>query len=89
MNITITLTETQYKGLAYIASSAEEWVNNIVAERARIANDEIVKLVVEHCLNNGEQIPATREEIVAHGFECGVVKTAVERQAEAAAELTP
>lgn len=87
MNITITLTDTQYKGLEYAALSPEDWATNAVTERARIANDEIVKLVVEHCLNNGEQIPTTREEIVAHGFACGVVKTAAERQVEAEAAM--
>lgn len=85
--ITIELTDTQYKGLQYAAVSPEEWAENAVTERARIANDEIVKIVVEQCLNNGEQIPTTREAIVAHGFECGVVKTAAERNAEAEAQM--
>ena len=87
MTITIELTDTQYKGLQYAAVSPEEWAENAVTERARLANDEIVKLVVEQCLNNGEQIPTTREAIVAHGFECGVVKTAAERNEEAEAEM--
>jgi len=85
--ITIELTDTQLKGLEYVALSPQEWAENAVTERARIANDEIVKMVVEQCLNNGEQIPTTREEIVAHGFECGVVKTAAERNAEAEAKM--
>jgi len=34
-------------------------------------------------LDNGEAIPLTREAIVAHAFEHGVVKTSAERQAEA------
>lgn len=88
-NITITLTETQYKGLEYAAFSPEEWAINAVTERARIANDEIVQLTVQHCLDNGIQIPATREEIVAFAFANGVVKTAAERQAEAEAVLPP
>lgn len=82
-NITITLTETQYKGLEYTALSPEEWAINAVTERCRIANDEIVQLTVQHCLDNGEAIPLTREDIVAHAFEHGVVMTAAERQAEA------
>jgi hypothetical protein len=85
--ITIELTDTQLKGLEYVALSPQEWAENAVTERARIANDEIVKLVVEQCLNNGEQIPTTREEIVAHGFECGLVKTAAEHNAEAEAQM--
>ena len=86
-SITITLTETQYKGLEYAALSPEEWAINAVTERARIANDEIVQLTVQHCLDNGEAIPLTREAIVTHAFEHSVVMTAAERQAEA--ELAP
>jgi hypothetical protein len=82
-SITITLTETQYKGLEYAALSPEEWATNAVTERCRIANDEIVQLTVQHCLDSGEAIPITREAIVAHAFKHDVVKTAAERQAEA------
>ena len=81
-SITITLTETQYKGLEYAALSPEEWAINAVTERCRIAMDEIVQLTVQHCLDNGEAIPLTREAIVSHAFEHGVVQTVAERQAE-------
>ena len=85
--ITIELTDTQYKGLEYAALSPEEWAINAVTERARIANDEIVQMTVKHCLDNGEAIPLTREEVVAHAFDHGVVKTAAQRQAEADAAI--
>lgn len=88
-NITITLTDTQYAGLAYAALNPEEWAVNAVTERARIANDEIVQLTVKYCLDNGIQIPATREDIVAFAFANGIVKTAAQRQAEAEAALPP
>ena len=84
-NITITLTDTQYKGLEYAALSPKDWAINAVTERARIANDELVQMTVTHCLNNGIQVPATRDEIVAYAFANGIVKTAAERQAEAEA----
>lgn len=83
--ITITLTATQMKGLEYAALSPQEWAENAVTERARIANDEIVNMTVQHCLDNSVQVPATREDIVAYAFANGVVKTAAERQAEAEA----
>jgi len=85
-NITITLTDTQYKGLEYAAFSPQEWAENAITNRARIANDEVVDIVVKHCLDNGIQVPATREDIVAYGFDNGIVKTAAVRQAEAEAE---
>jgi len=80
--IQIELTDTQYKGLEYAALSPQEWAENAVTERARIANDEIVQLTVQHCLDNGIQIPATRELIVAYAFDNDVVKTAAELNAE-------
>lgn len=89
MNITITLTDTQYKGLEYIALSPEEWAENIVTERARIANDEIVKITVEYCLDNSIQLPSTREEIVAYAFENSIVKTAAVLQAESETAQSP
>ena len=83
VTITIELTDTQYKGLEYAAASPEDWAINAVKERCRIANDEIVNIVVQHCLDNGIQVPATREEIVAYGFDNDIVKTAEQRNAEA------
>ena len=86
-NITIALTDTQYAGLEYAALSPQDWAENAVMDRARIANDEIVQLAVQHCLDNGIQVPATREEIVAFAFANGVVKTAAARQADEEAAM--
>ena len=86
-NITITLTDTQYKGLEYAAASPQDWAENAVTERCRIANDEIVQMTVSHCLDNGIQVPTTREAIVAYAFDNGIVKTAAQRNEEAQAEL--
>ena len=83
--ITIELTDTQYKGLEYASLSPEDWAENAVTERSRIANDEIVKITVDYCLDNGIAVPATREEIVAYAFDNDIVKTAAERNAEAEA----
>jgi hypothetical protein len=85
-SITINLTDTQYAGLEYAALSPQDWAENAVTERCRIANDEIVQMTVAYCLDNGVQVPATREEIVAYAFDNGVVKTAAVRQEEAEAK---
>ena len=82
-DITITLTDTQNKGLEYAALTPQDRADNAVTERCRIANDEIVQLTVTHCLDNGIQVPATREAIVAYAFDNDVVNTAANRQAEA------
>lgn len=87
--ITIELTDTQYKGLEYAATSPSDWANNAVTERCRIANDEIVDITVKHCLENNIQIPATRELIVDYAFDNNIVKTAVVRQSEAETQNHP
>jgi len=81
MDIVVSLTDTQYKGLQYIAEDPQEWIENAAVNRARIANDEIVKITVDYCLDNGIAIPATREEIVAYAFENDIVKTVIDRNA--------
>ena len=86
-DITITLTDTQYKGLEYAAADPQNWADNAVTERARIANDEIVSMYTNRALDEGVQIPATRELIVADAFARGWAKTAAQRNEEAAAEL--
>lgn len=85
--ITIELTDTQFKGLEYAALSPSDWAENAVTERCRIANDEIVDITVKHCLDNGIQVPATRELIVAYAFDNDIVKTAAVRNAEAEAAI--
>jgi len=84
-SITVELTDTQLKGLEYAAVSPQDWADNALTNRARIANDEIVQIVMNHCLDNGIQVPATREAIVAYGFDNDIVKTAAVRQEEAEA----
>lgn len=83
--LSVELTNTEMKAMEYVALSPVAWADNAVTNRARIAIDEIVQLTVQHCLNNGIQVPATREDIVAYAFANGIVKTAAERQAEAEA----
>ena len=85
--IQIELTDTQFKGLEYAALSPTEWAENAVTERCRIANDEIVSIYTNRALDEGVQIPATRELIVADAFTRGWVKTAAVRNAESEASL--
>ena len=85
--ITINLTDTQYKGLEYASLAPEDWADNAVTNRARIAIDEIVKIYTERALDEGVQIPTTREEIVADAFTRGWVKTGQQRNEEKQSNL--
>ena len=88
-DITITLTDTQYKGLQYAALDPQDWADNALTNRARIANDEIVSMYTNRALDEGVAIPATRELIVADAFTRGWAKTAAQLNAEAEASETP
>jgi len=88
-NITITLTDTQYKGLQYAAADPQDWADNALTNRARIANDEIISMYTNRALDEGVAMPATRELIVADAFTRGWAKTAAQVNAEAVASETP
>ena len=86
MNYTITLTAAEDAALSYAAFSQDDWIQNAVHERCRIAIEEIIGITVQKCLDNGVQLPGTKDAIVALAFERGWVKTAAQRQAESEAE---
>ena len=85
-SITIELTDTELLSMQYAAANPQDWADNAVINRARIAGDEIVQLTVKHCLDNGIQVPATREAIVTYAFDNDIVKTVAVRNAEAEAQ---
>jgi hypothetical protein len=86
VDITVTLTATENKGLEYVAASVQDWIDNAATNRARIAVDEIVSLYTTRALDEGVAIPAKRELIVADAFTREWVKTAAQRNIDAAAE---
>lgn len=65
---TITLTETENKALGYIALSQQDWMDNAIHERCRIAIEDIVQLTVQKCLENNIQIPSSKDEMVELAF---------------------
>jgi hypothetical protein len=79
MKYTVELTDAENKALGYAAFSQQDWIENLVHERCRIAIEEIVQITAKHCLDNGIQIPATREDIVAFAFENALVSLAADR----------
>ena len=78
---TVTLTDAEDKALHYVAVSGEEWINNFVHERCRIAIEDIVASEVQRKLAAGEPITGTKEEIVL----AAPVQSAADRHAAALA----
>jgi hypothetical protein len=85
-NYAITLTSAENSALSYAALSQDDWIQNAVHERCRLAIEEIVALTVQKCLETNTQIPGSKDAMVDLAFEQGWVKTAAQRQAEAEAE---
>ena len=87
VDFTVTLTDTENKGMEYAALNVQDWIDNAATNRARIAVDEIVNLYTTKALDDGVAIPATRDLIVEDAFTRGWVKTAAQRDSDAASEL--
>jgi hypothetical protein len=84
MKYTITLTEAQQKALEYVAYDPQEWIENAVYNRCRIAIDEIVNLEVERITSKGGELSGTKEDIVL----AAPIKSAKELQEELDTELS-
>ena len=75
-NITVTLTDTQTKSLEYAAYSVQEWCDNAVHNRARIAQNEIIAKLVTHCNANSVALAVGVDAQVTQAYSLGVVATA-------------
>ena len=79
---TITLSDAEDKALSIIALSQQDWIDNAVHERCRIAIEEIVAAEVERITAEGGTLSGTKEDIVL----AAPIKSAAEQQAELTTE---
>ena len=86
VDITVTLTDTENKCMEYAAVSVQDWADNALTNRARIAKEEIIALLVAHCNANGIAIATGEDAQITQAYELEVAKTAAVRNAE---ESTP
>ena len=77
---TISITDAEKKALEYIAVSVQDWIDNAVDNRARIAIDEIYNSEVARMTADPDitSIPADKDQVVLDAD----IKSAAERQAE-------
>ena len=86
-NITVALTDTQNKCMEYAAADVQDWADNALHNRARIAQDEIIAALVAHCNANDVAIATGVDAQITQAFDLEVVQTAAARNAAALAEL--
>ena len=84
-NYTTTLTDSEKKAMEYIAVSVQDWADNALQNRARIAMDEIYDAEVARMTADPTitSIPADKEAVVL----AADIKSAAVRNAEAEAEM--
>jgi hypothetical protein len=75
---TITLSDAEDKALGVVAFSQDDWIQNAVHERCRIAMEEIVAAEVQRLLGEGKPITGSKDDIVM----AAPIKSAAERSAE-------
>ena len=77
-DITVTLTDTENKAMEYAAFSVQDWADNALKNRARIAKDEIIALLVAHCNANEVALAVGEDAQVTQAYDLGVVQTAAQ-----------
>jgi len=75
-NITVAVTATQTKCLEYAAYSVQDWCDNAIHNRARIAQEEIIAKLVAHCNANSIALAVGVDAQVTQAYSLGVVDTA-------------
>lgn len=81
-SFTVGLSTAEFKAMQYAALSPQDWIDNVVHNRARIAIDDISSLYLNYRMDNNLGIAATsKDEMVLAAFEEGVVMTIEERNA--------
>ena len=74
--IKVTVTDTQVKCLEYAAYSVQDWCDNAIHNRARVAQEEIIAKLVEHCNENSIALAVGIDKQVAQAYELKIVDTA-------------
>ena len=84
---TVSISDAEKKALEYIALSVQDWIDNAVDNRARIAMDEIYAAEVARMTADPAitSIPADKDAVVL----AADIKSAATRQAEAEAADAP
>tara|TARA_B100000123_G_C25684832_1_gene408118 strand:- start:252 stop:524 length:273 start_codon:yes stop_codon:yes gene_type:complete len=75
-DITVKLTDTQTKCLEYASYSVQDWCDNAIHNRARVAQEEIIAKLVAHCNENSIALAVGTDAQVTQAYTLKVVDTA-------------
>ena len=72
---TVGITTGEYLALDYVMIDQQEWIENAIKERARVATIEIVNLYSQYKINRGEVITAIgTTNVIQAAYDEGVIK---------------
>tara|TARA_Y100001951_G_C11221705_1_gene229171 strand:- start:108 stop:374 length:267 start_codon:yes stop_codon:yes gene_type:complete len=74
--IKVTISDTQVKCLEYATYSVQDWCDNAIHNRARIAQEEIIAKLVAHCNANSIAIATGTDAQVTQAYDLKLVDTA-------------
>lgn len=77
-DITVSLTDTEFKALEFATVSVQDWGDNALKNRARIAKEKIIELNTAHCNTNSIAIAVGEDAQVTQAFDLGVVRKAAD-----------
>ena len=75
-DITVSLTDTQVKCLEYAAYSVQDWADNALHERARVAQEEIIAKLIAHCNEKNIAIATGVDAQVTQAYTLKIIDTA-------------
>ena len=68
------ITTGEYKALQYVMVDQNDWIDNALTNRARIASEEIVNLYTQFKINKGEAITAVgTTAVIEAAYSEGVI----------------
>ena len=71
---TVGITTGEYKALQHVMVDQQDWIENAIKNRARIASDEIVNLYTQFKINKGEAITAVgTTAVIQAAYDEGVI----------------
>ena len=75
-NYTITTTDTEELILASVMGDPQEWLTNLIQEKARVKGDSIIANLVTHCNDNEIALAVGRSAQITQAQELGLISAA-------------
>ena len=80
--IKINITDTEEKCLNTVMVGIGTWTDNVVTNRARVAQEEILSDLLKHCNENSIAMATGVDAQITQAYAVGVARTATDEPSE-------